>query len=138
MAKTGAHLRIESMGDNVLGVKLFGDAKKPEPIHFRVEIPHGDVDIVRLDNGDYWVHVRTNKPEDGETPDVTDRGFGKIVDARLDILGKHAGEIDVGDFNNELLYHVAVRLTPEPLTQKQVTERSKEWFVGKQLKPKSS
>lgn len=31
MPKTGAHLRIESLGTNVLGVKLEGNHKKPEP-----------------------------------------------------------------------------------------------------------
>ena len=43
----GSHLKIKKMGDAVLGVRLEGNPEKPEPIHFRVVLPFGDVDIVR-------------------------------------------------------------------------------------------
>jgi hypothetical protein len=122
--KTGSHLRIEPMGDAVLGVTLLGDPRYPEPDHFRVVLPGGDVDIVRCDNGDYWIHVRANKPEDGQ--DV-DRSMGTITDARLDILGKSRS--NPGDFNNPLLHHLAVRLQPEPMTAQQALARVKQWFA---------
>lgn len=42
--KTGGHLKIRSMGENALGVTLEGNPNKPEPIHFRVCSPGGDVE----------------------------------------------------------------------------------------------
>jgi len=98
------------MGDNVLGVTLEGNPKKPEPIHFRVVLPFGDVDIVRTTDNNYWVHVRTNRPDNGGDPH---RVFGIFTNARLDIIGKHAAETDTGDFKDPNLYHCAVRIAPE-------------------------
>lgn len=110
--KTGQHLKIKSMGDNVSGVELKGDPKQPEPIHFRVTIPFGDVDIVRTTDNEYWVHVRCNNSKDGMfVPDETQTG--KFVDGRIDIHGKHATECDQGDFGHEDMYHMAVRIAPD-------------------------
>ena len=95
------------MGDAVLGVELKGDPKNPEPIHFRVVLPFGDVDIVRCTDGSYWVHARINKEDDGLNPDRT---FGKFVDARIDIIGKHASDCNAGDFNDPNMYHAAVKI----------------------------
>jgi hypothetical protein len=113
MAATGKHLKLKDMGDNVIGVVLEGDPKKPEPIHFRVVFPGGDIDIARTSNNqDYWVHVRVDHPDDGNDPyrEVMD---ARIVDARLDCRDKDATCMDVGDFNNPTLYHLAVRITRE-------------------------
>lgn len=106
--KAGSHLRIESMGDAVMGVRLEGNPRKPEPDHFRVVIPGGDVDITRCTDGTYWVHVRVNNP--AHPSFVFDDAPGRITDARLDIAGKHASECDVGDFGNPGLYHLAVKI----------------------------
>jgi hypothetical protein len=106
--KTGKHLKIQKLGDNVLGVKLKGHASKPEPIHFRVVFPFGDVDIVRTTDNEYWVHVRCEHEKDGlHIPGVV---CGKFVDARIDLHGQHAGIPDVGDFGNPDMYHMAVRV----------------------------
>lgn len=105
--KTGSHLKIRPMGDSVLGVELEGNPKRPEPIHFRVVFPGGDVDVVRTTDGDYWVHVRTDIPEhriDFEGPTA------RIVNARLDIHGQSVSEVNIGDFNSPGLYHVAFRI----------------------------
>lgn len=99
--KTGSHLKIKSMGDAVLGVTLEGNPHKPEPIYFRVQFPGGEVDIVRQDNGEYWVHLSTGKAEDRA---------GVITDARLDVTSKPVRDTNVGDFNNPGLYHVAMRV----------------------------
>jgi len=107
--KTGGHLKIRSMGDNVLGVVLEGNPKKPEPIHFRIVLPFGDVDVTRTTDNDYWIHTRINRPNDGDFPD---RKFGKFTDARIDIIGKHAADCDPGDFKHPDMYHQAVRITP--------------------------
>ena len=100
MARTGSHLKIKSMGDAALGVRLEGDPQKPEPIHFRVQFPGGDIDIVRTADNEYWIHLRVEN--------------GTISDARLDIHGKPASETDVGDFNDPGLYHVALRVKETP------------------------
>ena len=104
---TGKHLKIKSMGEKVLGVTLEGDKSKPEPIHFRVVFPFGDVDVVRCTNGEYWIHTRVNKANDGNRPDRT---MGKFIDARLDIIGKHASDTDEGDFNDPDMFHCAVKV----------------------------
>lgn len=98
------------MGDAVLGVKLEGNPKKPEPIHFRIGLPFGDVDIARTTDGDYWVHVVINRPNDGHDPD---RKFGKFVNARIDIIRKHAFEANKGDFGHPDMYHLAVKVSAD-------------------------
>lgn len=105
----GKHLKVQDMGTDVRGVKLAGSRKNPEPIHFRVMFPGGDVDIVRTTDDDYWIHIRVNHEEDGADP-VRIRD-AKIVDARLDLLDKPVSKVDVGDFNDPSLYHLAVRIT---------------------------
>uniref|UniRef100_A0A6M3IMG9 Uncharacterized protein n=1 Tax=viral metagenome TaxID=1070528 RepID=A0A6M3IMG9_9ZZZZ len=107
--KTGGHLKIKSMGTNVLGVVLEGNPKKTEPIHFRVVLPFGDVDIVRTTNNEYRIHTRINRPNDGDDPY---RAFGKFTDARIDIIGKHAADCNAGDFKHPDMYHQAVRIAP--------------------------
>lgn len=107
--KTGSHFKIRSMGEKVLGVELEGNPSNPEPEHFRVCFPGGDVDIVRTTTNDYWIHVRVNHEDHGafvKGEDVPAR----IVDARLDLTNKHTAEVNVGDFNDPNLYHLAVRV----------------------------
>jgi hypothetical protein len=109
MAKTGSHLRIEEMGENVLGVRLKGDHRTPEPIHFRLVFPGGCIDLVRASDGDYWAHLIINHPEDGGDPY---RQMARISNARLDIANNAYQDVNIGDFNNPNLYHLAVRVTP--------------------------
>ena len=101
--RTGKHLKIESMGDAVLGVRLEGNPAKPEPIHFRVCFPGGDVDIVRCSDGSNWVHFRVNREDDmtGET--------GHLVDARIDAEGLPVGD-KVEILDDPRVYHVAFRV----------------------------
>lgn len=101
-------LKVERMGDKVQGIRLRGDRRNPEPDHVRIMFPGGDVDVVRTTDGEYWVHVRVDSPEDvkAESAEVS----GRLVDARLDVRGKNASECDAGDFANPGLYHLAVRI----------------------------
>lgn len=99
-------LKVESLGDKVQAVRLRGDRRNPEPIHFRVVLPFGDVDVVRTDADDYWVHLRVNRDEDGGDPG---RSMGRIVDARADAFG---AEADAGFLAEPGLFHLAVRLAP--------------------------
>jgi hypothetical protein len=102
-------LKVTDFGDTVQGVKLKGDRRNPEPESFRVQFPGGDVDVVRTTDDEYWVHVRVNRPDHA----IEDEPLGRIVDARLDLLNKHASETKVGDFNNPNLYHLAVRIAKD-------------------------
>ncbi len=106
-------LQVESMGDDAQGVRLRGDRRSPEPIHFRVSFPGGDVEIVRASEGDgagYWVHVRVNDKPELEAGEV----HGRLADARLDVRSMHASETSAGDFANPGLYHVALRIQQGP------------------------
>ena len=100
-------LRVIGMGDEVQGVELKGDRRNPEPTYFRVCLPFGDVDITRTSNGEYWVHVRVNRPVSGGTPGARP---GRVKDARIDAHDKHAGELDASLLVDPNLYHLAVRL----------------------------
>ena len=121
--KTGAHLKIKSMGENVLGVKLEGNPKKPEPDYFRVMFPGGSVDVSRCDNGEHWVHIRVDSPLDGGDPQ---RGtFGKLVDGRLDCRDESSSVIHERnpDLDNPSLYHAAFRVKTEKLSCSEALER---------------
>lgn len=96
----GAHLRINRRGTDALGVTLEGDRRKPEPGTFLVTFPGGEVEITRTSKGDYWVHLAVG--QEGNP--------GRIVDARLDAAGKHASDMNQGDFDDPALYHVAMRV----------------------------
>lgn len=109
MPKTGAHLKIKSYGDAALGVELEGNPNKPEPPHFRVAFPGGDVDIARCDDGSYWIHVRVNHPDHDPIPDEQ---TARVINGRLDIHGKSTSENNMGDFGDPNLYHVAIRVKP--------------------------
>jgi hypothetical protein len=107
MPITGKHLKIMPMGEKAQGVVLEGNPQKPEPMHFRVCFPGGEVAITQCPKGHYWVHIdRDMRGKNGETEHEFKR-------ARLDIQNKHANETDYGDFNNPNLYHVAFLFGPK-------------------------
>lgn len=113
--KTGSHLRIKPFGDNVLGVKLEGNPRKPEPDSFRVEFPGGEVDIERCTDGSYWVHVLCKQKEhtiDREGPD-SDTLYARFGEARMHMTTKATHQANLGDFENPGLYDVALRIVPE-------------------------
>ena len=108
--KTGAHLKVEQFGDNCMGVELLGNPKKPEPDMFLVRFPGGHVEISRTSDNDYWAHVVSYLKDDGDV--VADESVpGVFSDCRIDCKGKHAGEMDRGDFARPDAYHVAFRVT---------------------------
>lgn len=102
-------LKVVDFGTEVQGVRLEGDRRNPEPESFRVTFPGGEVDVTRTSDDDYWVHLRVYENEDAVLTDG-ERVPGQVVDARLDIRGKHASETAVGDFDHPGLYHLAVRV----------------------------
>jgi len=108
MAATGSHLKIKKMGDNVMGVDLKGNPAKPEPIHFRVSFPGGDVDVARTEEGKNWVHVRVNNPRSSNFDPTSRTGY--IEAARGDYAD--SGPSTPVDVRADL-YHLAVKVTSE-------------------------
>ena len=105
----GKHLRVRRFGGQAMGVILEGDKRKPEPTHFRVYLPGGEVDIARCSDGSYWVHVMANHPETGGfVPGETTPGA--IAEARVHNLDKSASETSYGDFDSDRTYDVALRI----------------------------
>ena len=104
-------LKVTHSGDKVQQVVLCGDRRNPEPEHFRIVLPFGDVDIVRCTDDSYWVHIRVNRPEDG---DSLDRKMGFVMDGRLDIHGKHVSDVLGAPLDDPNLYHAAIRIGPAP------------------------
>jgi hypothetical protein len=108
-------LKLQRFGDKAVGVRITGDPRNTEVETFRIAFPWGDVEVVRANEDavppEYWVHVRVNREALGHNPpgEVPD---GKIIDARLDILGRSTGDVSIGDFGSPDLYHLAVRLGP--------------------------
>jgi len=100
-----AQAKLTKGGSDAFVTHIKGDKlTQAEAATYLTKFPGGHVEISRCTNGDYWIHVHVNRSEfDGE-------GAGRIKDARLDLLGKHAGEANVGDFNSPNLYHLAVRV----------------------------
>lgn len=102
-------LKVIDMGEKVQGVHLRGNKRNPEPEYFRVCFPGGDIDIVRCDDDTYWVHVRVNREGgSGFIPGETIEG--KIIDGRVDVLGKAASQTSCGDLDREDAFHVAIRV----------------------------
>lgn len=114
MPKTGSHLKIQNFGSNVLGVRLEGNPRNPEPDEFRLAFPGGDVSVVRCTDRTYWAHVRVDHEDAGVFDPSSDKP-ARIVDARLDVAGKGVFHGDsIGAFNDDGLYHLAVRIAPKP------------------------
>lgn len=93
-------------------VKVTGEPKNQEPEAVRIAFPGGEVELVRATDGpgaDYWVHVRVNRPEDDNVKALGEP-VAHVTAARLDIRGRHASEVDVGEFADPGLYHLAVRV----------------------------
>lgn len=101
-------LRVASAGEKAQQVELRGDPRNPEPDHFRVVFPGGDVDLARCDDGSYWIHVRVDRPGAGD--DAGDGPYGAVLGARVDVHGRHTAELDPGLLADPGLYHLAVRV----------------------------
>jgi len=104
-------------GSDVALIRITGNVKNREPAHVRIAFPGGDVEVVRAKDGedaDYWVHLRVNRPGDGQyIKGETDTA--KIIDARIDAhnTGNGSSYQDTKKFNNADIYHLAVRVGRE-------------------------
>jgi len=110
-------LIVESFGDDAQGIRIRGSKSNPEPTHVRIMFPGGDVDVARVTNAttgkvEYWVHVGVNRSDHtGYDPEAPE---GRVVNGRMDLVGKHASETDAGDLASPDLYHLAVRVAVVP------------------------
>lgn len=65
---------------------LYGDKKrKIEPTTHIIEFPGGAVELSRLEDGDYWVHVLVNRaPLYSSNDKGLSSAHGEIVESRVD------------------------------------------------------
>jgi hypothetical protein len=113
-------LAVEDFGTEVQGVRLRGDPKvRPEPETFRVVFPGGDVDVVRCEDGSYWVHVRVDTEKDvrEERAEVV----GTVDEAHVDFFERYPTLAEADAVRRLGLvppevgpYHLAVRVTKAP------------------------
>lgn len=91
-------------------LRLYGDkTKNTEPASVRIHFPCGSIELSRLDNGEYWVHLCLEDDSD----DYGSKEIKSTVsDARIDLKHKHAGQEDIGDLNNPDMYHFAIKCKP--------------------------
>jgi len=113
-------MKLERNGTESARVVITGDPRNREPEHVRVDFPGGQVEVVRARDGtdaDYWVHLRVYGENHPDRWPGDGLEAARVTDARLDIVGKHASDSDIGDFENPNLYHMAVRVTREGVRQ---------------------
>ena len=107
-------MKLQSFGTDGVGVRITGKPKNCEPEFVRIEFPGGQVEVVRAKDGedaDYWVHLKVYPENHPDRWPGDGLEAARATDARLDIIGKHASDSDIGDFENPNLYHMAVRVT---------------------------
>ena len=91
-----ARLRITTFGTDCEGIRLLGDPSHPEPEYVRLDLPGATVVVTRVVASDpnrpeYWVHLDVLRPErSAAIPEGQVRG--RVVDARADRVGEHAGD----------------------------------------------
>lgn len=89
--------KITNFGNQAQGVIITGNPLNQEPLHFRIKLPIGEIDIVRVDNG-YWIHI-TNDDK------IMENSIGKITNMRIDSRNKNS------IFKDKIEgYHLAVKL----------------------------
>lgn len=95
-------------GSDVALINITGDPKNCEPSHVRIVFPGGHMEVTRATEGegaDYWVHVFTNRKEQGGfIPDETVEG--EFVASRHDCITGGALSLPL----RPDAYHVAVRV----------------------------
>lgn len=110
-------LPVERFGETVQGIRLRGDPRSPEPESVRVRFPGGDVDVIRCDDGGYWVHVRVDSEQDvrEERAEVA----GRVVDVRVDYRRERGAALAASHVEAQMQpidivkpgpYHLAVRI----------------------------
>jgi hypothetical protein len=113
MKTKGVKLRRPAESE-VAFVQIEGVKSACEPESVEIRFPWGSVTVTRAtdtERPDYWVHVYRNHPEAGHfIPGETQEG--RIADARLDIVSRHARDVKAGPFKDKNLYHLAVRIGP--------------------------
>jgi hypothetical protein len=77
-----------------------------EPSEHRIHFPGGFIGVTRTSNGDYWAHIAIHQEFDGDA----EKRPGRLLDARIDQIGKNSSDSDLGDLNSPNLTHLAIRV----------------------------
>lgn len=91
---------------------LRGDKKKKlEPGTHIIEFPGGAVELARLDDGTYWVHIIVNRGQALPIFEGLRAAVGDVVDSRIDWRGR--GQQGIPRLPDEAhLTQLAVRIRP--------------------------
>ncbi len=92
---------------------LRGDKRRPDPGTHISEFPGGAIELARLDDGTYWVHIIVNRGQ--ALPGVVDglkSAHGEVVDSRIDWAERRLE--DIPHLPEEAnLTQLAVRIRPQ-------------------------
>lgn len=94
---------------------LHGDkGRKTEPAQHILTWPGGAVELTRLDDGSYWIHVLVTRDWADEEQDGRNAAFGEIVESRVmrraDFGGRASDPEDVPDADS--IEQFALRIRP--------------------------
>jgi len=106
MAATGKHLKVKKFGENTLGIDLEGNPNKPEPDNFAVKFRGGEVQIVRTEDNDYWIHVIAYSSDSSNGERCDNREIGAITDSRVNVLPRSEGG---------MISHIAVKVSTKQI-----------------------
>ena len=101
--------KIVKMGDAAWGVKITGEKKNLEKATFIVSFPGGYIELSRTSQNNYWLHVGVHHEENGLFIPKEDQA-ARITKAKMSIHGKHSSKVNLGDFNHDGLYDVALHI----------------------------
>jgi hypothetical protein len=92
---------------------LRGDKKKQaEPGTHIIEFPGGAVELARLDDGTYWVHIIVNRGQALSDLAGMDSALGSVVESRIDWHERKEASIPSLPSGSSLT-QLAVRIRPE-------------------------
>lgn len=81
-----------------------------EPPEVYLHFPGGVVSVTRCTDNTYWIHANlldVKNPNNGNQVQV-----GRIIDARIDCVGMHTNDANIGDLANPALEHLAIKIEP--------------------------
>lgn len=91
---------------------LYGDKKrKLESATHIIEFPGGAVEVSRIDDGTYWVHVAINRKQALEGQRGMWAALGSVVESRIDWSERRLEDVPSLP-DGAHLTHIAVRIQP--------------------------
>ncbi len=84
--------------------------RQQEPKEFSIRFPGGHICVSRCSNGTFWAHISVYNSPDAH-PDTDGHERGTFSEGRIDCLGMHAAETDLGSLSRNDCNHVGVRIS---------------------------